>query len=219
MRYSNLVKACEDAWKVIQQTQLDVPNAVVVVGSGGRSAPTLLGHFAKDTWEDEDGEAIHEVLIVAEQLRREPKEIFQTLLHEAVHGIAHTRKIKDVSGKRHNKKFAALCDEVGMDPPVRPDPRIGYSAATLRSETETLYAPQIDAIAEALSVCRKLKITEKETKKTTWVARCGCERKIRVPKKSIEDPETLNIACQSCGTEFYLKDEELDAWNDQFTNA
>jgi predicted SprT family Zn-dependent metalloprotease len=191
MKLSGLVSACEDAWKDIQSTFDDVPEAVIVVGSGGRRATTLLGHFAKNSWDNEENE-VHEVLLVAENLNRTAQEIFTTLLHEAVHGIAHSRGIKDVSGKRHNKRFALLCESVGMIPPESPDPKLDVQ----------------------LKLCRKLNLVPKNSKKTTWLAECQCERKLRLPKKTIVDPYDLQIVCQECGGSFFMNEEEIDAFND-----
>jgi predicted SprT family Zn-dependent metalloprotease len=213
MKLSGLVSACEDAWKAIQSTFDDVPEAVIVVGSGGRRATTLLGHFAKNSWDNEENE-VHEVLLVAENLNRTAQEIFTTLLHEAVHGIAHSRGIKDVSGKRHNKRFALLCESVGMIPPESPDPKLGYSAAVLKDACEQKFSQAIEAIDVQLKLCRKLNLVPKNSKKTTWLAECQCERKLRLPKKTIVDPYDLQIVCQECGGSFFMNEEEIDAFND-----
>lgn len=211
MNHSDLIATCEDAWKIIQSRNEDVPNCIILVGSGGRSAPSLLGHFAKDAWENEKGDSIHEVLLVAEQLKRSPEDIFTTLLHEAVHGIAAKRGIKDVSGKRHNKKFAQLCHEVGLIPPEEADSRLGWSSATLSETALETYDSIIKSIGLQLQSYRKLKLKEKETKKTTWIAACECGRKIRIPKKTVrfdgENPY-LDIDCQVCATSFVLEDTD-----------
>jgi hypothetical protein len=218
MNTSKLVAALEDAWKRIASVNADVPDSVILVGSGGRRAATLYGHFARDSWSRENadggGETVHEVLIVAEQLNRPAKDIFTTLLHEAVHGIAASREIKDVSGQRHNRKFAMLCEEAGLLPPERPDQKIGWSAATLLPETEALFAPEIEAIEEQLKAVRRLNFKKKETKKTTWIASCECERKIRIPKKAISDPKFLMIDCGVCGFEFELEPDDLQDFID-----
>ena len=207
MSYHNLVKTCEEVWQVIQKTNVDVPDAFVVVGSGGRKAVNTYGHFAKDRWEYE-GNPIHEVLIVAEQLNRTGEQVFTTLLHEAVHGIATVREIKDVSGKSHNKKFAELCREVGMLPPDKRDRVIGWSAATLSDDLRELYAPEIARLDEALSFYRKLTLVAGEKVKTSWSAECSCGRKIRIGKKSINgDPDFLQINCGICEDIFELTEE------------
>lgn len=214
---SGLVAACERAWKVIQSHHDDVPDVVVVVGSGGRRSQTLLGHFATNCWAGNTGSVVelHEVLLVAEQLHRPAEEVFTTLLHEAVHGIATVRGIKDVAGKRHNKKFAALCQEVALTPPPEPHATLGYSAAIMSTVAMERYKATMEDLELHLRFIRKIKLEEKKTRKTTWVAKCECERSVRIPKKTIEDPEYLAIMCGNCGSEFKLTEEDLDDFNDQ----
>lgn len=218
MDFSNLVAVCEEAWSSIQGYNPEVPDVVVVVGSGGRQAQTLYGHFAKNTWEL-NGEELHEVLIVAEQLHRGAEAVFNTLLHEAVHGLACVRGIKDVSGKRHNKKFAVLCEEMGLEPPEKPSGRLGYSDAKLGDIALKLYQSTIDDIDAQLKFVRKLKLVEKETKKTTWIAECDCERKLRLPKKTINDPQDLEIGCGICLEQFKLTEEDYDIFVETFPNG
>jgi hypothetical protein len=210
MNHSNFIATCEDAWKIIQARNEDVPDAVIVVAGGGRSAHNVLGHFAKDAWENDKGDPIHEVLLVAEHLKRPAEELFTTLLHESVHGIALKRGIKDVSGKRHNKKFANLCYEVGLIPPSDPHPTLGWSAATLSDTAEDAYRSIIDSIGLQLQYYRKLRLKETETKKTTWIGVCQCERKIRLPKKTIQNAsiDDVKIVCSMCGTAFEVEDQD-----------
>jgi hypothetical protein len=208
---SPLLVTCEKVWKRLQEYNSDIPDVVIVIGSGGRRASSLLGHFAKNSWGDVD-EEIHEVLIVAESLNRGADEIFNTLIHEAVHGIAHVRGIKDVSNKRHNRRFAILAEELGLEPPLSPHPTLGFSDVKLSDGLKEFFAEEIGWIEDELKLCRKLNLKPKETKKTTWVANCQCDRKIRLPKKTISDPEELNIVCSDCGSEFTLPDEEKDAF-------
>jgi hypothetical protein len=213
---STLVAACESAWRDIQAENPDVGDAIIVIGSGGRRANTLLGHFAVGSWTQISGEeSIHEVLLVAEQLHRPAHEVFTTLLHEAVHGIATTRGIKDTAGRRHNKKFAALCEEIGLCPPAEPHSTLGYSAATLYDSTARVYADTIASLEGALKVIRKLNLETKTTRKTTWMAKCECDRSVRIPKKTIDDPQNLNIQCGDCTSYFEMTEEDLDDYVEQ----
>lgn len=207
MSYRKLVETCEEVWEGIQENCLDVPDAFVVVGSGGRRAKTLNGHFARDVWEL-DGNPIHEVLLVAERLQRPAEEVFTTILHEAVHGIAAVRDIKDCSGKRHNKKFAELCHEVDLIPPEKPDKVLGFSAATLSLCAKTLYQEEIKKLEEALSFYRKLNLVAAEKKKTLWKAECDCGRSLRLGKGFINEmPDNLKLSCGWCENDFELVEE------------
>ena len=213
---SPLLAVLEKVWRSLQEYNADIPDVVLVIGSGGRRAGSLLGHFAKNSWGDEK-DFLHEVLIVAESLNRGADEVFTTLIHEAVHGICNERGIKDVSNARHNRKFAFVAEELGLDPPLNPHARLGFSDVKLTDGLREYFKEEIGWIEEELSLCRKILVKEKETKKTTWVAQCGCERKLRFPKKSIEDPTQLAVVCTTCGTDFTLSDEELDSYNDART--
>ena len=56
-------------------------------------------------------------MISGEGLARTPREVLGTLLHEAAHALAAARGITDTSrqGRYHNKKYAALAAELGLD--------------------------------------------------------------------------------------------------------
>lgn len=207
--YVDLILACESAWAKIQQLNPEVPDAVIVVGTGGRRSQTLYGHFLSNGWESE-GKPIHEVLIVAEQLKRTPEEIFTTLLHESAHALANAREIKDCSGKWHNKKFISVAEELGLEGPESSSPQIGWSACTLPERTAEKYADVIEEMAGALKVCRKMDFGPKNKVKTTWVLKCDCDRAIRVGKKSIQDYadwDNVMIDCGLCGSEFKLTED------------
>jgi hypothetical protein len=103
-----MVDALETAWAAIQRVHPDVPDVVLTIGSGtvGRPAGKVtLGHFAPDRWERVGGKA-PELFIGGEGLSRGAPDVLATLLHEAAHGAAHRRGIKDTSrqGRYHNTK-------------------------------------------------------------------------------------------------------------------
>jgi hypothetical protein len=218
--FVQLVEACEAAYKRIQEQHPEAPDAVVLIGSGGSRAKNLLGHFAPDRWakgeNDKEGNyvetTVHEILIVAEQLHRGPKDIFTTIIHEAVHGIAKARNVKDVSGRRHNKRFRNICDEVGLTPPETPDKYLGFSEATLPDSTAWIYENEINRIKEALKFCR-LMPSDKEKVVNSWNAECDCGRKVRVGKKVFDpessDPDDIQIECTICNSPFRVDDTDV----------
>ena len=65
-------------------------------------------------------------MISGEGLRRSPREVLGTLLHEAAHALAHARGIKDTSrqGRYHNKHFKTLAEELGLDRRARRPQRL-----------------------------------------------------------------------------------------------
>lgn len=77
---------------------------------------------------------------------------FERLLHEAVHGIAAARGIRDTSraGRYHNRRFLAIAEEMGLDHPEEPHPSSGFSLVTLTPEAKRRYRPTIDQLQRAL---------------------------------------------------------------------
>lgn len=54
---------------------------------------------------------------------------FERLLHEAVHGIAAARGVRDTSraGRYHNRRFLAIAEEMGLDHSDEPHASSGFS--------------------------------------------------------------------------------------------
>jgi aminoglycoside phosphotransferase (APT) family kinase protein len=121
---ADLVAALDRAWRVIHAHHPDLPAAVVVVASGTATGQLKHGHYAAMRWQH-GSDRLPEVLVSGEGLNRPVSEVLTTVLHEAAHGLADIRGIKDTSrqGSWHNQKFATLADELGLD--TTKDPRIG----------------------------------------------------------------------------------------------
>src|SRR5438445_536455 len=80
---SALVEACERAWSDIRVHHPDLPEVVVVLGSGiERGRLVKLGHWWGGRWLA-DGEVRGEVLLAGEALHLTPAQVFEVLLHEA----------------------------------------------------------------------------------------------------------------------------------------
>jgi hypothetical protein len=119
---SRLVAALEHAWSAIRTQHADVPQVVIVVTSGSdpRSRRLNLGHFAAGRWQLTGADAPSdrpEVLVSGEGLQRGPVDVLGTLLHEAAHGLAYARTVSDTSrqGRYHNRRYATLARELGLD--------------------------------------------------------------------------------------------------------
>src|SRR4051795_12048327 len=94
---SQLVGALEFVWSAIQDRHPDVPNVVVTLGAGSIGVPKdalKLGHFAADRWAGPEV-TVAELFVGGEGLNRGATNVLATLLHEAVHGVAHVRQVKD----------------------------------------------------------------------------------------------------------------------------
>lgn len=157
---SRVIQALEALWGAVRREHPDVPPVVVITGSAHQQIGTGLysrtrGHYGRDLWAGPAG-AIPELFIAGELLH--PLEghplghrVLETLLHEAAHGLAHARGIKDTSrsGNRyHNRRYAALATELGLDPPLTPDGR-GWSECTLAPGTPAVYADALEVLADA----------------------------------------------------------------------
>ncbi len=153
---SNLVAACETAWAAIQTRHPQVPDTVVVLGSGvERGRLVKLGHWWGGQWRV-GGEARAEVLLAGEALHLPPEAVFEVLLHEAAHGLNAARGIRDTSrgGRYHNANFKAAAAEVGLKP-GRMDP-YGWARTTLLSATTEVYAEAITEIENHMRLARGL---------------------------------------------------------------
>ena len=152
------------------------------------------------------GTAAPEVLISAEGLDRDARQVFRTVLHESVHGIAAARGVKDTSrgGRYHNKAFAAIASEVGLV--VEKEPRIGHVTPDLTDETADLYSAEIDAIGAALTMhrscegARTMKVVGGASRNGLALI-CGCEtpRKIRMAESVLD---LGPVICGICEEEF-----------------
>lgn len=220
---SAVVVACEQAWADIQRHHPELPDAVMILGSGvERGRLVKGGHWWANQWVA-DGSSRAEVLLAGEMLHLEPRQVFEVLLHEGAHGINAARGIKDTSrgGRYHNERFATAAREVLLI--VRALPPYGLAKTTLSPDAAERYAPAIDRIGQAMRIARRLgavELTGKEGgrdaeggnggtseggrpgsdgRSKVTAAACGCGRKMRMA------PSTLAagpVTCGLCGTEF-----------------
>jgi hypothetical protein len=141
---------------------------------------------------------------------------FERLLHEAVHGIAAARGIRDTSraGRYHNRRFLAIADELGLDHSEQPHPSSGFSLVVMRPETRRRYRSTIERLQRALGAHHKA--TKADTAKSfrgpaarhgssgggvRVKAVCGCGRNVRVvPSVLAQAP----ITCGKCGQSFRI---------------
>ena len=206
---TQLVTAFEAAWRAIQQRHSDVPDVVVTFGSGTlgmKGGATRLGHFAAARWQHGD-QQLPELFISGEGLQRGALEVLGTLLHEAAHGLAHVREVKETSrqGRYHNAKFRALGEELGLT--LAEDKTIGWSLTTVPETTAKAYAAELDELGAALVAWRYAEVSATTKKKSTnlAVAECACPRKIRVARTTLAEAP---ITCGNCGVDFMAEDDE-----------
>ena len=193
---SMLVAALEHTWQAIRQRHPEVPAAVLVVASGGEGKRLNLGHFAPHRWQVHDADR-HEVLVGGEGLRRSAVEVLGTLLHEAAHGLAFARQVQDTSrqGRYHNRRYAALARELGLE--VRAREPIGWSVTSVPEATARAYAGQLEELAVALVLWRRLETaaTRAGRSRNLLACVCSCGRRIRVAASTLADAPILCGAC------------------------
>src|SRR4051812_27243536 len=95
---SRIAKAIEAAWGDIRANNLDVPVVVAITGAGlVQKGGARWAHFWANRWteqsEDADAPMVRtpELFVAGELLKMPGRRIMQTLLHEAAHGLNHTR--------------------------------------------------------------------------------------------------------------------------------
>jgi hypothetical protein len=207
--------ALYNAWQQIREAHPDVPDAVIITGSGkpkGRGA-FRRGHHWPERWGTVDtGEKRLPEIFVAGELF-DPNEgdagvrVMQTLLHEAAHGMASTRMQKDTSrgGRYHNKRFVELARELGLTTPGEPHPSIGWSDCHLDDDGQGRWADAIRAVDTSVYLRgAKAATVEAVPKATRSGARvsvqCACDRKLSITPKQLEQGALI---CGVCREEFH----------------
>lgn len=163
---SALSATLERIWLRIREHHPEVPDAIVVLGaSTERGRSVTLGHYSVARWvQGVEVEGVEkrkrkaEVMIAAE-LFHNLGDVLEVLLHEAAHGLAHSRKIQDCSrqGRYHNEKYKALAEEVGLF--VMKTKTFGWSETKLSPAAEQRYAAELAelaAIHEATGKVRRI---------------------------------------------------------------
>lgn len=160
--------ALERVWASIQRRHSDVPPVVVTLGAGSlgqRAGELALGHFAARRWATRDTDAaaadpnglaagMAELFVGGEGLVQGAESVLETLLHEAAHGVADVRKIKDTSrqGRYHNARYKLLGEELGLI--IKQHPQIGWSLTELAPGTREEYVDELEDLAAALVAYR-----------------------------------------------------------------
>ncbi|WP_084522465.1 hypothetical protein [Nocardia inohanensis] len=196
-----LVSALETTWAAIRSHHPDVPDVVLTVGSGSMGNDLTLGHFAPNRWVRGEYE-LHELFVGGEGLLCGAVDVFGTLLHEAAHGVAVTRGIKDTSrqGRWHNERFRSLGTELGLT--LEHNDKIGWSISTVPDGTRQLYREELEELAFALVAYRRREPNRRSGRKSSnngLSAACKCGRRIRVSRSAYE---AGLILCEVCGRPF-----------------
>lgn len=220
-RASDLIVACEAAWRAIQSHHPELPEVVMLLGTGvERGRLVKLGHWWGGRWLA-DGEVRGEVLLAGEALHLEPEAVFEVLLHEAAHGINAARGIKDTSrgGRYHNARFKSTAIEVGLTV-SQMDP-YGFAQTAMGPASLDRYGADVARLASAMRIARRIPETAltqgqdggqvgggpagpqsgESPREKVRPAECGCGRRLRMaPSVLAQGP----VVCGNCGSEFLV---------------
>lgn len=143
---------------------------------------------------------------------------FERLLHEAVHGIAAARGVRDTSraGRYHNRRFLAIAEELGLQHTEEPHPSSGFSLVSLTPATRRRYRSTAERLERAVKAHDAATTTESRRSFRGPAARhgssgggvrvkavCDCGRNVRVvPSVLAQAP----ITCGACGKPFRIPD-------------
>jgi hypothetical protein len=143
------------ALEVAAQHSIEGKISIVLGASGVTRSGQKHGHFQARSWEDSEGNDIHEISLAGESLKRGAVATVGTLIHELAHAYCHENDIKDTSdsGRWHNKKFKTIAEDMGLD--IEKADRIGFSVTTVPEVTQTRYAKHIAKLEEAIKVWRR----------------------------------------------------------------
>lgn len=212
---STLVGALENVWTAIRQRHPELPEVIIITGSGTDMLGLKWGHYWHHGWSNgrfiatADGvierERKPELFVSGETLGVGAVKTVQTLLHEATHALAAAREIKDTSRQHryHNRRFRDLAEELGLTyPHERPDRTIGYSAVEITEATLKEYAEEIDQLATAITATLEL---------PGWAARLlgggkgtgtdGGDKVTGQPRRKRGGGRSTSLAKATCGCE------------------
>ena len=198
-----LITAIDRTWAAIQKRHPDVPDVVITIGAGsGGKAGLKLGHFAAERWQ-QAGMRLPELFIGGEGLAKGARDVLGTLLHEAAHGMASAREVRDTSrqGRFHNTRYRALAEELGLE--VAQSGNLGWSATAVPGATAALYRAELRRLDDALVAYRHAELGNgrggRASNNNGVSARCGCDRRIRVAESVLAAGP---ITCGLCGDDF-----------------
>lgn len=166
---SQLVAALENVWHAIRSQHPEVPDVVIITGSGSGMLGLTWGHFWNKAWSngrfivDSNGVAErarkHELFVSGETLGVGAVKTLQTMLHEASHALAAARDVKDTSRQHryHNRRFLEIARELGLDyRREAPDATQGFSSVEITDAARSTYADEIAALDEAIALSMEL---------------------------------------------------------------
>ncbi|QIS02347.1 hypothetical protein F5X71_08435 [Nocardia brasiliensis] len=227
-----MVAAIDEAWAGVRSRHPEVPDVMITIAAGsvGRRG-VRLGQFGPDRWVHGDAR-LPELFVGGEGFVDGPREVLATLLHEAAHGVALTRGVKDTSrgGAYHNGKYREIAVELGLS--VDRSKGSGWSDTAITDRAVDSYRTQIDKLGSLLVAHRRSEHdyldelvsatdddsgegeTESEASNPSphngYALRCSCDpvRRIRASRKAFD---VGPIVCGVCADPFTVTTEDDDS--------
>lgn len=97
-----------------------LPEPFITIVQGVTKRKSIMGAYAGETYiktdEDEESpeELRHEIMISGEFIHNDIYDLCDTMEHEMCHMYAKINNIKDMSGKKHTKKFKRIAEDHGL---------------------------------------------------------------------------------------------------------
>lgn len=161
----------------------------------GKKSKSEHGHFELEpNWSTREGLPVWAMVLVAENLARDPREVVTTILHEAIHVYNFSRGDKDASKSgRHNQTFRDAAEGAGLV--VNKHSKYGYITDGITDELWLKIETHVPPNAENFSLFANAFVPKvaKESKTKAWKCECEPGFKLRVPAK-----QTLDSTCNVC---------------------
>jgi len=196
---SDLVGEFERTWDAVRRHHPDLPEVVFALAEGSRRG--LAGHFAAGRWEatGSPAERRAEVFVAGEVAGDGGDGLLEVLLHEAAHGLARARGIRDtdVTG-RHNGRYRVLAEEVGLVAELDPEHAWrGWCETALTDAARSRYADEIARIDHATTHARRPE--RRRPARNLQRYECDCGRVLRMAATTWE---LAPVLCGACGGAF-----------------
>jgi hypothetical protein len=157
---SALVAALEGAYTQVRASFPELPDVVMITGSGLGAFSLTWGHFRRDAWVDALAQGRRpEMFLGAELMAAGARRTMRTLLHECAHVLAFVRDVQDTSrqGRYHNRRFVAICNELGLDyHHAEPHSSIGFSDVDFTPEGAQRWSTVIADLHAAITLAGEL---------------------------------------------------------------
>lgn len=197
---SPLVKALEDAWIELQSRYPEIPDVVVVLGTGQVNGKLeAWGSWTTNEW-SVNGKLTGEFMLAGEAASKGAEFVLETLIHEAAHALNAARGIKDTSrqGRYHNQHYADAAIELDLS--VEKDATYGWlNTAYIVQERDRKILRSIEEALKLELPYTESKVEDNKPVASTLVVQCACPRKFRAKEEMLEEGAIL---CSVCGEEF-----------------